>query len=139
LKSSATWSLRERAVCRRPGGRADQLGQAGLHVHVDVLQRDLELEPAGLDLGQDGVEAADDRLDVGGRDDALGGQHPRMGLGPGDVLGVEAAVEPDRGVDLLHHRGVARGETPAPQRVGGGRCRAIIVVRVGHWFGLRKT
>ena len=33
-----------------PGGRADQLGEAALHVHVDVFQRPLERELAGLDL-----------------------------------------------------------------------------------------
>ncbi len=33
-----------------PGGRADQLGEPALHVHVDVLQRALEGELAGLDL-----------------------------------------------------------------------------------------
>ena len=33
-----------------PGGRSDQVGEARFHVHVDVLERALELEPAGLDL-----------------------------------------------------------------------------------------
>ena len=33
-----------------PGGRPDQLGQPALDVHVDVLERALELELAGLDL-----------------------------------------------------------------------------------------
>jgi hypothetical protein len=32
------------------GRRPDQLGEAALHVHVDVLERTLELEFAALDL-----------------------------------------------------------------------------------------
>ena len=49
-KSTATWSLRERAVCRRPAAGADQLGEPRLDVHVDVFERARELELAGLDL-----------------------------------------------------------------------------------------
>ena len=33
-----------------PGGRADQLGQPALDIHVDVLERALELERALADL-----------------------------------------------------------------------------------------
>src|SRR5690606_6601107 len=40
-----------------------------------------------------------------------------MGAAAGDVLGIEAPVEPDRGVDRLHDRVRPGGETPAPHRV----------------------
>ena len=33
-----------------PGGRPDQLGEPALDIHVDVLERALEGELAGLDL-----------------------------------------------------------------------------------------
>ena len=49
-KSTATWSLRERAVCRRPAAGADQLGKPRLDIHVDVFEPGRELEFAGLDL-----------------------------------------------------------------------------------------
>ena len=49
-KSVATWSLRERAVCSRPAAGADQLGKPALDVHMDVFERALERELAGLDL-----------------------------------------------------------------------------------------
>ena len=40
-----------RACGVQPSGRRpDQLGEAALHVHVDVLERTLELEFAALDL-----------------------------------------------------------------------------------------
>ncbi len=33
-----------------PGGRADQLAKATLDIHMNVLERTLELEFAGFDL-----------------------------------------------------------------------------------------
>ena len=67
LKSVATWSLRERAVCRRRPGLADQLGQARLDVEVDVLELGRERELAGLDLAADLLEPAQDRVALGRR------------------------------------------------------------------------
>ena len=56
----------------QPAGRlADDLLQARLHIHVDVLQRRLEGELAVLDLLQDLVQAALDRRTVLGPQDAL--------------------------------------------------------------------
>jgi hypothetical protein len=115
-KSSATWSFRERAVCSRP---ADHLGEARLDVHVDVLERARELEPAGLDLVPDSPEALHDGLRVSPGDDILRRQHLGMRDRSPDVLGVEPAVEVDRGVDLLHDGGHAAGEAAAPEQVGG--------------------
>ena len=62
LKSVATWSLRERAVCRRRPGLADQIGQALLDVEVDVLELGRELERAGRDRGLDLLQPAQDRV-----------------------------------------------------------------------------
>ena len=38
------------------GGFADDFLEAGLDVHVDVFERGLELEPAGLDLSAHAVQ-----------------------------------------------------------------------------------
>ncbi len=52
-KSVATWSLRERAVCRRPAAGPDQLGEPRLDVEVDVFVLVAEHKGAGFDLGAD--------------------------------------------------------------------------------------
>src|SRR5262249_6257722 len=48
------------------------------------------------------------------------------------VLGVELAVEADRGVDPLHHRGRAAREAAAPQPVGGAGGGGVGVARRAH-------
>src|SRR6516165_1667365 len=45
-----------------------------------------------------------------------------MRLGAGDVLGVEALVEIDRGVDAAHDLGRASGKAAAPYRIGRFLC-----------------
>ena len=100
-----------------PGRRADDLGEAAFDVHMDVFERARERECPRLDFAFDLGETLGDRLGVGGFDDALAGEHGEMGLGAGDVLGGELAVEVDRGVDLLHRLGRAPGEPAAPHRV----------------------
>ena len=100
-----------------PGRRADDLGKAALDVHMDVFERARERKRARLDFAFDLGETLGDGLGVGGFDDALRSEHGEMGLGAGDVLGGELAVEVDRGVDLLHRLGRAPGEPAAPHRV----------------------
>src|SRR5947209_13493345 len=51
------------------------------------------------------------------RDDALLCKHGSVGLACRDVLAVKAAIEVDRGVDLLHDRAGTRREAPAPHFV----------------------
>ena len=46
------------------GGRADQRGEPGLDVHVDVFERAVEGEAAGLDLGLHPLQAVRDRVRV---------------------------------------------------------------------------
>jgi len=43
-----------------------------------------------------------DRFRIVLADDALLGQHGRMGLARHDILAVEVPVEIDRGIDFLH-------------------------------------
>ena len=52
-KSVATWSLRERAVWRRPAGAPISSCEPRLDVEVDVLVLGAEGKGAGLDLGAD--------------------------------------------------------------------------------------
>src|ERR1044072_1460315 len=51
------------------------------------------------------------------RDDALAGEHRCVRLACRDVLAIKAAIEVDRGVDLLHNGAGARGKPPAPHLV----------------------
>ena len=116
-KSTATWSLRERAVCSRPAAGPTISLKPAFDVHMDVLERARERKRPCLDFAFDLGETPRDRLGVGGFDDALAGEHGEMGLGAGDVLGGELAVEFDRGVDLLHRFGRGSSEPAAPHRV----------------------
>ena len=86
-----------------PRRLADQGAQPGLHVHVDVLQIGAEVERAALDLRQYREEAFTDRARVLITQDAGLGEHGGVGARARDVLRGEAAVEPNRGVDRLHH------------------------------------
>ena len=102
-------------------GRADDLGQATLDIHMDVFERARERKRARLDFAFDLGETLCDGLGVGDFDDALAREHGEMGLGRHDVLGGKLAVEVDRGVDLIHRLGRAPGEPAAPHRVAHAR------------------
>jgi hypothetical protein len=110
---------------------ADTLGQAGLDVHVDVLEGGLEHETSGLDVGGDRLQPVADRRMVGSGQDAHRLQHVRMRQRTAYVLAPQRAVEADRDVDLLHDRRWTAGETTAPGGVGGvrraGLCRRAIL------------
>ena len=104
-----------------PGRRPDQLGEPRLDVHMDVFQRPLELEPAALHLRQDRVQAGNDRLGVGRRNNALMSQH--LGVGPAcrDVLAKQLAVDVDRGIYVRHDGVGLRAEPAAPHLVAHDR------------------
>ncbi len=99
------------------GNGSDDLCKAAFHVHMNVFERARERKRARLDFAFDLGQTLGDSLGVGGFDDAARSEHGEMGLGAGDVLGGELAVEVDRGVDLLHRLGRAPGEPAAPHRV----------------------
>ena len=82
-----------------PGGGADDLGEPGLDIHMNVFERARERERPCLDFALDLGETLGDGVCVGGVDEALALEHRDMRLGPRDVLGGELAVEVDRGVD----------------------------------------
>ena len=64
-----------------PGRRADDLGKAAFHVHMDVFERALKRKRSRLDFAFDLRKTLQDRLGVGGFDDALAREHGDMGLG----------------------------------------------------------
>jgi hypothetical protein len=101
------------------GGRADQIGEASLDIHVDVFQPGREFEAAGLDLFQNRVQPVSDFFLIGRRNNARLRQHLAMRDRASDVLRVELAVERDRRVDRFHDRGRTRGKTSAPHLVAG--------------------
>ncbi|MNT33547.1 hypothetical protein D3C72_1694800 [compost metagenome] len=95
-------------------GIADQRGQARLDIQVDVFQVQLPFEAAGLDLALDLGHAALDPGAVGLGDDALLGQHGRVGQRTLDVEQGQALVEEHRGGVALHQVGHRFGEAGGP-------------------------
>ena len=97
-----------------PGRFADQLAEAVLDGHVDVLELGALGNTVPLIFAGDDVEPLEDRRRVGLADDPLVAKHRRMRLRGRDVLAPQALVEADRGVDLAHQRRRRVAETPAP-------------------------
>jgi hypothetical protein len=100
------------------GPFADQLGEAALGGHVDVLEVPVLRHPVPLVFGGDPVEPLRDRHRVLARNDAAGAEHRDMSLARRYVLAPECLVEGDRGVNLAHDRSGPFGEAPAPHLVG---------------------
>ena len=91
-------------------------GQLRLDGHVDVLAfHHVERERAGGDVGQNALEPFCNGFGIGGRDDALGGQHVSMGDRAGDVLDVESLIHGQRRPEALGKGIGAFGESSRPQ------------------------
>ena len=91
-------------------------GQLRLDGHVDVLAfHHVERERAGGDVGQNALEPFCNGFGIGGRDDALGGQHVSMGDRAGDVLGVESLIHGQRCPEALGEGIGAFSESSRPQ------------------------
>ena len=116
-------------------GVADELGQPRLDVQVHVLQRELPLERAGLDLGADLRHAALDGGEVVGADDALRGEHLGVRQAAGDVGAPQALVEADAGGVALHQLAHRLGE----QRGPGLGLLVELVGGHGGWGGRNKA
>ncbi len=101
---------------------------------MNVLKLAAEGELADIHIGFDRVEARDDLLGIGTCDNALSGQHAGVRLRAPDVLGIEALVVVDGGVDFLHNPVGALAEAAAPHLVAhlgfSGSC-----VRTPQRFG----
>ena len=89
--------------------RADAAGEFGLDVHVDVLERGLELEFPGLDVGEDFLQAGFDLGKLFFGEQADGFLSTRMGDGPGDVVREQPPVIRNGFAELLdERRGILR-------------------------------
>ena len=82
------------------------LKQAALYIHMNVFQLRPPGERAGFDLFADFGKPLLYGAGVGVGDNALLGEHPRVGDGAGDVLPIQPAVVVNGygvgGDDLLH-------------------------------------
>ena len=113
--SVATWSLRERAVWSLPPtGPTISVRRRSIAMWMSSSSLP-ERERAGVELLLHALEPAEQRVAVGVGDDPGGGEHRRVGARLLDVVGPEAPVEPDRGVELTEDGcwGSANRDTPA--------------------------
>ena len=83
---------------------ADQLGQAALDRHVDVLVVLVDLEAVLVELGADFVQPPLDLLEILGADDLAAGEHARVGERLFEVVGRQTEVELDRRVQPAEGR-----------------------------------
>ena len=138
-RSVATWSLRERAVCRRPPtGPTISVSRRSTAMWTSSSSGRNANSPLAQ-LALDVVEPAQQRLGVGVGDDAAGGEHAGVRARLGDVLRPQPPVEGDRRVQALEvgvlglgeagHRAPvyeaanAGSERPATRRSRPGRSR----------------
>ena len=122
--SVATWSLRERAVCRRlPASPTSAVSRRSM-LRCTSSRSTRPGELAALDLAADRRHAALDRGEVGRGQHADGGEHARVRERARDVDAGEAAVEVDRRGVALDALGDRLGEAAGP---AGGRagCRGV--------------
>ena len=94
-----------------PAHRPDDLGEAPLDSHVDVLVVFEDQEAVVLDLVADGLEAALDLLEVVIPDDSAAGEHARVGERLLEVVRRQPVVEGDRRVERLEERVLRIAET----------------------------
>ena len=105
------------AACRVQSAArlADRVGQALLDVHVNVFERNGEVEIAVLDFLQDIAQPGDDGIFIRFRDDAALGEHFRVRDAARDVLTVHTLIEGNRCLEIVDHLVRALGETTAPK------------------------
>ena len=121
----ATWSLRDRPVCRRLPRSADPVREHRFDVHVHVLERRSPLEATRLDVGEDVLEPGDDGVAIRFAQHPDLGEHGRVGDGAPDVVAGKPAIEAHRLGEPLDQR-VGRLGEPAPPELGGW-------VFIAHW------
>ena len=93
---------------------ADGIGQSFFDVHVDVFQLDGEIEVPVFDLLENSLQALDDGVFVFLGDDALFGQHRRMGNAAADIFSIHAAIELDGRIEFFYTFIRGLGKTAAP-------------------------
>ena len=124
-----TWSLRLRAVCRRPPGVADQLGEAALDGGVDVLVGRAEGEVAAAKLVLDALQARVDGAASSPEMIPCAAEHPGVGARGGQVLGPEAAVDLERGVEAVERLGRAGRRSARPRGARRRSCPRAAAAR----------
>ena len=121
--SIATWSLRERAVCRRrPASPISSVSRASTFMWMSSsavvngeARRPRSPRAILLQAARRSPRSSSGAMMPCAR------QHGGMRQRARDVLALQPAVEADRGVDLLHDRGRAGGEAAAPLGIGARR------------------
>ena len=93
----------------------DSSGKSCLDVHVDILERDREVELPLLDLTKDFLQPADYFLHIRQRNDLLPSEHTGMGNRAPYILVIEALVELDRSGELLYEFIGRLSEPTSPQ------------------------
>ena len=94
---------------------ADRFGEPGLDVHMNVFEAGAELELPRLDPGFDVVEPGQDGVALVMAKKPHRRQHARMRPRPREIVSIEALVETDGRINLLHQRSGAVSEMPAPE------------------------
>src|SRR5262249_31968428 len=102
------------------GGRAGELDQTPLHVHVDVLEFSAERKRAGFDLAPHGVEALQNRLALVGGEQSGPPERTGPRRASRNVMQGEAAVECERRGEALGRGIGAPGEPARPGLAGLG-------------------
>ena len=101
VSTTATWSFRERAVCRRlPASPMRWVSRVSMFMWMSSLSTE-ELHLVRLDVRQDGLQALHNLLHLVLPNDPLLAQHLGMGDGSGDVLLVQPGVKLDGGVKII--------------------------------------
>ena len=96
-------------------GRADQLGQAPLDIHVNVFVCLGKHKFSVVDFAPNGFQASDDLLRVTHRNDALLPKHFSMRNTAQDIVTVKPRIDGNRRSECFD--GIRRlgGEAPAPE------------------------
>ncbi len=118
LKSVATWSLRERAVCSLPAtGPISSRSRLSTLRWMSSSEREKANLPASISARMR-IEPARDLVGLLGLDDAGRAEHGDMRLGGENVVAPQPLVEVDGGVYLLHDLRRTCGKAAAPHGVG---------------------
>ena len=114
---------------------ADAARQFGLHEHMNVLRFGIDLQRAGFQVAQDGVQRVDDPVGVGLGDDVLHAEHGGVRHRAADVLPEHPAVEVDGRIEVVGQT-VERFGKPACPHFFHGIVRSFHAKR--GWDGLLR-
>ena len=93
---------------------ADGIGQSFFDVHVDVFQLNGEIEFSLFNLLENRLQALDDGVFIFLGDDALLGQHRRVGNATANIFSIHAAIELNGRIEFFYTFIRGLGKTAAP-------------------------